>query len=244
MDASRDTAILAAALQLVAEVGYERVTMDAIATRCRASKATIYRRWDSKASLVSDAMREHKREVACLPDTGDIRGDLLEGLANLVEHASGDNLKLIAGLLTASQGDPELRRLMSEKMVSETEARSQEWKERAVARGEIPADFDADLIQQIAPAVIFMRLLITNEPVDEAFRVHLVDNVLMPLLTCPQLTPADLGLPADIADGCGLIGDRLLAQAAAIPATGSRPAAVTTTAALDCETDLHDVINS
>jgi len=66
-DASRDTAILEAALALVGELGYDRVSMDAVAARARASKATIYRRWSSKGALVSAAVRCRRRSRWCCP---------------------------------------------------------------------------------------------------------------------------------------------------------------------------------
>src|SRR5271165_3463260 len=76
--AAREQAILAAAAELVAEIGYERVTVDAIAARARASKATMYRKWPGKAELVADALRRQAEgQSAELPDTGSARGDLL-----------------------------------------------------------------------------------------------------------------------------------------------------------------------
>src|SRR3954469_17088186 len=77
-DPQRRQAILDAALTLVAEVGYDRTTVDAIATKAGVSKPTLYRRWPhGKPELVADAIRKRNAEASRTPDTGSLRGDLL-----------------------------------------------------------------------------------------------------------------------------------------------------------------------
>ena len=73
----RETEILDATLQILAEVGYDLLTMDAVAARAKASKATLYRRWKSKPELVVTAVMCHHSDTAAVPDTGSLRGDLL-----------------------------------------------------------------------------------------------------------------------------------------------------------------------
>jgi AcrR family transcriptional regulator len=183
LDASRDSAILAAALQLIGEVGYERVTMDAIAARCHASKATMYRRWSGKASLVAEAVRERQLIGPLMTDSGDVRLDLLTGLRRMLDHACDSDLDVFGGLLTASRTDPELAKLLREQMVADKRDALRSWTQRAVARGELPPGTNPDLAFEVAPAVVFTRLLLTGEPVDDAFLVHVVDDILLPLLT-------------------------------------------------------------
>ena len=74
----RETELLAVTLQLLQEHGYDRLTLDAVAATARASKATVYRRWPTKAELVLAAFVEGIRQVAVAPDTGTLRGDLLQ----------------------------------------------------------------------------------------------------------------------------------------------------------------------
>ncbi len=74
----RETELLAVTLQLLQEHGYDRLTVDAVAATARASKATVYRRWPSKAELVLAAFIEGIRQVAVPPETGTLRGDLLK----------------------------------------------------------------------------------------------------------------------------------------------------------------------
>src|SRR5580692_10112751 len=87
LDASRDIALREAALELLTEIGYDRLTIEAVASRARASKTTIYRRWTGKAELVVDALNG-LRSTAPVPDTGSLRGDL-EAIAR--SAASTDN---------------------------------------------------------------------------------------------------------------------------------------------------------
>jgi AcrR family transcriptional regulator len=183
LDSSRDSAILNAALELICEVGYERVTMDAIASRSHASKATMYRRWDCKATLVAEAIRERRPEGALIPDTGDVRSDLIAGLRSMVEYANKADLQLFGGLMTVCQTDPQLALLLREQMVTDKRNAMASWTQRCIELGVLPAGTNVDLLYEIAPAVVFMRLLFTGEPVDEDFLFHLVDDILLPLLT-------------------------------------------------------------
>ena len=78
VEGEREDEILDATLELLIEVGYDRLTMDAVAKRSRASKATLYRRWETKASLVDRrAAARQGRPARRAPDTGTLRGDLL-----------------------------------------------------------------------------------------------------------------------------------------------------------------------
>ena len=74
----REAELLAVTLQLLQEHGYDGLTVDAVASAARASKATVYRRWPSKAELVLAAFTEGVRQVAVPPNTGTLRGDLLQ----------------------------------------------------------------------------------------------------------------------------------------------------------------------
>ena len=175
-DPQRRRAILDAALALVAEVGYDRTTVDAIATKAGVSKPTLYRRWPhGKPELVADAIRERRAETGHTPDTGSLRGDLLA----LVAIQTGqllDDIHLACGLLTALRTSPELSALMQDHVIAEERARFGEVLARAGVERVSP------LIADVAGALIFTRVTITGEPVDRAFAEELVDNVLLPTL--------------------------------------------------------------
>jgi AcrR family transcriptional regulator len=169
-------AILDAALALVAEVGYDRTTVDAIATKAGVSKPTLYRRWPhGKPELVADAVRERHAETSRIPDTGSLRGDLLA----LVAIQTGqllDDVHLACGLLTALRTSPELAALMQDHVIAEERARFGQVLARAGVENASP------LFADIAGAMVFARVTITGEPVDRAFAEELVDHVLLPIL--------------------------------------------------------------
>jgi AcrR family transcriptional regulator len=169
-------AILDAALKLVAELGYDRTTVDAIATQAGVSKPTLYRRWPhGKPELVADAIRERRAETGRTPDTGSLRGDLLA----LVAIQTGqllDDVHLACGLLTALRTSPALAALMQDHVIAEERARFAEVLSRA------GIDHASPLFADVAGAIVFTRVTITGEPVDHAFAEELVDHVLLPIL--------------------------------------------------------------
>jgi AcrR family transcriptional regulator len=179
----RGQAILDAALELVAEVGYDGLSMDALAERARASKATIYRHWSGKAEIVAEAVRCRAQEkLEVVPDTGSLRGDLLELLTSSCEVFAAEDGALMAAVLWAMRTDPVLAELMRTQMVEGKRDVVREVVDRAIARGECPAETDATGAAEVMPAMVMSRLLVTGEPLDDAFCVHLVDDIMLPLL--------------------------------------------------------------
>jgi AcrR family transcriptional regulator len=181
-DEAREQAILEAAIDLLAEVGYEAMTIEAVAVRAKSSKATIYRRWPGKAQLVAEAMRRRTEPALDdLPDTGSLRGDLLSLIQRMFASINGADGGLICGLAVAVRSDPEFGRLLAvhthdHKMRSVAEIVS-----RAVTRGEVPHGTDPELILEVAPGVALFHQM-SGEPLDAAFAEHLVDRILIPLL--------------------------------------------------------------
>ena len=185
--AVREDAILRATLELLAESGYDQLTIDAVAARARCSKATIYRRWPGKAALVSTAVRRHAGQpAAAAPDTGSLRSDLLAALEVMRSSLSGQDAALILGLLSAMHRDPELAGAVREQVLHAKREVFGAVIARAAARGEVPAAADGALLAEISSAVLLSRLLVTGEPLDDAFTQHLVDAVLLPALQRPS----------------------------------------------------------
>jgi AcrR family transcriptional regulator len=182
----RESAILEAALELLVEVGYDRMSMDAIAGRAHASKATIYRRWPGKYELVLDAVNRRAEQALELPDTGSLRGDIIATLKAFAEGIGTEDAHLMAGVLRAMQSTPELARCVRENLVEHKRYVARTLVERAVARGELPPDADPDVFHETAPALMFFRVLVTGAPVDDKFLCHITDDVLVPLLARPR----------------------------------------------------------
>ena len=181
VEGGREEEILDATIAVVAELGYDRLTMDAVATAAKASKATLYRRWQTKAELVVDAISRAKgcpmpEEV----DTGSLRGDL-------ISMACGDGgftdelpMSVIAGLLTAMHRDPELQKAFKERFLAPRLAITNGVYERAVRRGEIAADVDIDLLSETLPAVIIHHAFVLGIEPTEDLILRVIDHVILP----------------------------------------------------------------
>jgi AcrR family transcriptional regulator len=181
--AVREEAILLATLALLAESGYDQLTIDAVAARARCSKATIYRRWPGKAALVITAVRRHAGQPeTAAADTGSLRSDLLAALTAMRSSLSGQDAALILGMLGAMRRDPELAAAVRDQVLDAKREALRLPVARAIARGDIPADADTALLAEISSAVLLSRLLVTGEPPDDAFLRHLIDAALLPAL--------------------------------------------------------------
>jgi AcrR family transcriptional regulator len=184
LDASRDVALREAALELLAEIGYDRLTIDAVAARARASKTTIYRRWSGKAELIVDALHRQKASRP-VPDTGSLRGDLeaiAQGWASTDSHFDA---QCIIGLITALAHDGELRQVFREQLIDPGRTGLRQVFERAVIRGEVDAHRDLDLLVSVLPALVMQHLLIFGEIPNADFAEQVIHEVILPLATAP-----------------------------------------------------------
>lgn len=180
---AREQAILDAALELLMEVGYDRLSMDALAERAKAGKATIYRHWSGKAQIVAEAVRRLKMPSLAVPvDTGSLRGDLLGELQLMCDTMTTEDAAIVAGVMSAMRTDAELAALVRSQVIETKRGKFKAIIERAVGRGELPADSTADVVEEVMPAMLINRLVIQGEPLDEAFAVHMVDDIVLPLL--------------------------------------------------------------
>jgi AcrR family transcriptional regulator len=177
-----DSAIRDAALELLAEVGYDRMTMDAVAARARASKATIYRRWPGKRELVVDAVNCRATPLPEPPDTGSLRGDIIATLRAMAEGIGREDVNLMAGVLRAMRNTPDLADCMRTEVIEKKRHIGRTVVERAVARGELAPGTDPEVFHETAGALMFFRVLVTGGPVDDEFLSHITDDVLVPLL--------------------------------------------------------------
>lgn len=181
LDTSRDDALRAAALKLLAEIGYDRLTVDAIAACAGAGKATIYRRWSGKAELVVDALTCQK-QLLLAPDTGSLRGDLA-ALAHSKEKSDSKlDSEVMIGLVSALPHDQELRDVFRERLVQPHVATLTEIFDRAVARGEIAPIKNLETVISIIPALVLHSLLIRGEIPDQCYFEMVVDDVILPLV--------------------------------------------------------------
>ena len=179
LDAGVQAALLRATQELLIEEGYERLTCDAVAKRCGASKATIYRRWPNKLALVIAAAQD-LLPVPEVPDTGDLREDLLAcGRAYLQED--GRSQRVLTSLHTAARHDPALR-AAREALGTPADRLFHQVLGRAVATGQVSAEVDVQTIAEVFPGIAFHYTAALDWPVDEALILRVVDHVLLPSL--------------------------------------------------------------
>ncbi|TDW30177.1 TetR/AcrR family transcriptional regulator [Cryobacterium psychrophilum] len=182
-DHSRDSDILDAALAILAEVGYDGMTIDMVAARAKAGKATLYRRWASKGELVIDAvacMKKIEVDETKLPDTGTLRGDLLALIKPHSLEEAEKKLQVMAGLVSMLASSPELSEAANAAIVEPRVAVNRVLMRRAIDRGEISANCDVETLSLITPAMAAYRVLILRKPVDRDYIVSLIDGVMLP----------------------------------------------------------------
>jgi AcrR family transcriptional regulator len=183
-----DTALLVAAQDLLIEIGYDRLSLEAVAARAGSGRPAIYRRWSNKAELVADAVAALRWD-APTPDTGALRGDLLR----LADAWSSDDARrdaMLAGMLPVMGRDPELRGVV-ERAIGEPRWNAfREIVERAVRRGEVDVVPTRDLLGAVFPAMAFHRIAVVGRPMDTAYVERLIDQVLLPLLGIARTGPA------------------------------------------------------
>lgn len=182
-DHTRDPEILDAAVDVLAEYGFEGMTIDMVAARAKAGKATIYRRWPSKADLVIDAvacMKASELDVDHLPDTGSLRGDLIAMIRPRSIEDGERKLRVMAGLFGMISASPDLADAARTAIIEPRAAVNRIFLRRAIERGEIRADCDVELLAVLTPAMVAYRVLIQKRPVDPEYLVSLIDGVLLP----------------------------------------------------------------
>jgi AcrR family transcriptional regulator len=180
----RETELLAVTLQLLQEHGYDRLTVDGVAAAARASKATVYRRWPSKAELVLAAFIEGIRQVAVPPETGTLRGDLLQ-LGELVCEQARQHAGTIRAVLVEVSRNPALNDALQHQFIEQRKALIHHILHQAVDRGEIDDAAIIDEIWDLLPGYLIFRSLTPNRLPTQHTVQTLVDNVVIPSLTRP-----------------------------------------------------------
>jgi AcrR family transcriptional regulator len=184
-DHTRDGEILDAAVEVLAETGYDGMTIDMVASRAKAGKATLYRRWASKDELVIDAVACMKKEnlaVEYLPDTGTLRGDLVAMIKPHSIQDSEKKMQIMAGLMSMINSNPDLAEAAHAAIVEPRASVNRLFMQRAIDRGEIPADADIETLSLVSQAMGSYRTLMLRKPIDRDFIISIIDGVILPAL--------------------------------------------------------------
>ncbi len=177
-DERADRAIIAATLELLAEGGVRDLHMDDVADRARVGKATIYRRYRSKNSLISAAVATLVGEIE-IPDTGSTQADLLALMSQAVELYSGSLApRLMPSLVEEAHRNPELARTVRGEFLARRRAALSTVLNRGVLRGDLRRDLDVELALDVLGGAIFYRLLITGGPIDQRLAQGVVELIL------------------------------------------------------------------
>ena len=174
----REDAILKATHAELLAHGYANLTIDGVARRAAASKATIYRRWSEKAELVKaclDAL--DAADTAAVPETGALRSDLLALLKSLAQKASPGYVNMLQDLLLCAKRDPALRKALR----VHVDAEEQSPIHVVLARHFKKRELDFELIHEVAEGML-IRQLQRGAPLDAAFARRVVDRVLLPVI--------------------------------------------------------------
>jgi AcrR family transcriptional regulator len=178
----REAEVYVATLELLRETGYAALSMEAVATRARASKATLYRQWQSKPRLVATALRHTKPVSLIGVDTGSLHGDLHE-TARRVAHGAAMDTALLLGLGHAILGDLELGLALRETVVVPESAELNVIVEHAVARGELPPHSPAAaFLSHLIVGAVTARPLVEGDIADEDYLTRFIDHVVLPAL--------------------------------------------------------------
>jgi AcrR family transcriptional regulator len=178
-----DAAIRHAVLQLLAANGPGGVTMEAVASAARTSKPVLYRRWSNRASLLRDTLL--RLATAAIPheDTGSYRGDMLAILRGWAALFSGPDAPTLQALISAMAHDQDLAAAFREDVIGWRKKEMAALLSRGIARGDVRADVPVEIARELGQSVLWHRLLVTGDPIDDDLVVALVDDVLVPFVS-------------------------------------------------------------
>jgi AcrR family transcriptional regulator len=177
-DARSHAAILATTLDLLVEVGYQRLTLEEVARRGGVGKATIYRWWDSKLDLVLEAATPHL-QIGLVPDTGNTRSDLEAAIEQVIATYSDPIAAIVIFVVIADlEQDSRLREIFRTTWVHPWRESLADAIQRGVARGDLPTGLDVQFLIDLLVGMVFQRVLIIPSPLTGGLSDSLVDLVM------------------------------------------------------------------
>ena len=171
-------AILRSTLKLLQESGFPDLSIEAIAADADVGKATVYRWWPNKATLVADAFSSSADQELRFPNTGSVRSDLTIQMKHLIRILRGRRGRIVAALVGGGQSDPELIEAFRERFMMPRRQEAYETLRRGMTRGELPEDLDMDLTLDTLYGAIYMRFLIRQTGLTEEFVDEVVTLVM------------------------------------------------------------------
>jgi AcrR family transcriptional regulator len=186
----REQELLEAAIDVLRDVGYDRLTFDAVAAAARASKATLYRRWPHKSDLVIDALALF---IGCPadqdPDTGSLRGDLIAQACAVGGLDDEAVMQTWSALLPVIHREPEMARGIHERFIAPKLMAARAVFENARRRGEVGPDADLDTLVMILPAMSVHETLLSGKRPGPDRIADFVDTVVLPACAATVTAP-------------------------------------------------------
>ncbi|MEU7633759.1 TetR-like C-terminal domain-containing protein [Nocardia sp. NPDC049220] len=172
-------AIVHASIELLLERGVAATTVDAVAVAAGVSKATIYRWWSTKETLAMDALYQEWATTSPAVDTGSVRADLRTLLCPWAELAARRPYgRIIAGLLVEVVSNPDFALEYRARFLEHRREQGRVILQRAIRRGEIPADTPIEIVLDMLYGPVYHRLLHGHAPIDDVFVCQVIDTVL------------------------------------------------------------------
>lgn len=178
----REDQILATTHQLITELGFEKVTVDAVAARSGTSKATLYRRWPSKAELLVAAVRRGVSTNFEVPTHATFRDDVLAAL-RLAAHWSSVNRSMLQSLADAGSRDARLADEFQRQIAHPHDTMWTTVLARWRGQPDIRDDIDLQWVHDLSESILFTQLVPTAPPLSDDYLVRFVDEILVPLFT-------------------------------------------------------------
>lgn len=179
-----DEAIHQATLDELREVGYGQLTMERVAARAHASKASLYRRWPSRAELVVDALRHNLPDFGPAPDTGDLRADLIALFRAIAADMAGPLGEAGRGLLADVLRNDDLREALCAQLIDPCEASTMDVLRRGLLRGEVRPGALGQRVVTVGPTLLRQHFMLHGD-VSESTIAEIVDEVVLPLVRVP-----------------------------------------------------------
>lgn len=183
-DHTRDGVILDATLAVLAKQGYDHMTIDMVAARAGSARATIYRRWPTKADLVLEAVARMSRGDAGLdelPDTGSLREDMTAMILPLSDEEQQVRIQAMAALLSVARTEERLAEAATGAGIGPWTEVNRSLIQRAVDRGEFAPPADLDTLAALIPKMCVSQA-VQQQPITREFCLALIDGVIIPAL--------------------------------------------------------------
>ncbi len=177
-DSDRHRTILKATLELLLEVGYQRLSIESVARRAKVGKTTIYRWWKSKGELVIEAAAEHL-EIGSVPDTGTSWDDLIIAVDQLIKTFTDPVASVVIFAVLAHLDDnPILAATFRERWVMPWRQSLMRALERARSRGDLGTNSDIPFLMDVIVGTVFQRTLVVPSPLVDGLTEHIATLVL------------------------------------------------------------------